>query len=272
MEATNSDGSPNHRARAEELLRAAGVLLVAGSFPRAVAALHAEAEQALGHAPEPTSADPPLPEQARERQARLASELGVAAAPAPESRAARWLQEAPTWIAWGLVLALALGFGVQRLYGVSRKSDWKDEFPSGQWIARYYGNMKFEGAPLTRFDIAVNHEYRSKSPAPGIPKDRWSARWDTCLVVTQNVELRLQLAADDSSRLLLDATEQISVGPRPGKKSASFALEPGIRLLTLELTDKGGRAYLRLDGLQPEGTESYSFQRPLLDGDSVHCE
>lgn len=303
MEATESEGSTTGRARAAELLRAAGILLHDGSFPQAVELLHAEAERVLGQVGESSGAPPRAPdderpapaagalsasagtaaavplegtaisiEQVRERHVRLAREAGVSDALAPERRWWSLLQDAPTWVAWGLVLLLAVGFGRLSLFAVSRESQWKDEFPDGAWLARYYRNTAFEGAPLTRAEPAASHEFRSGAPAPGMPKDRWAARWDTCLVVKERVELSVKLASDDASRLLLDDALQVEIGPRPGKKSAQLVLEPGVRQLTLELVDKGGRAYLRVDGLEPQEDARYTLQHPQSEGSDVRCE
>ncbi len=282
MTTIESDGSAQGRARATELIRAAGVLLEAGAFPEAVQALHDEAGRQLGHTTTYTGADTSAAapaaragsalEHARERQAQLAQELGVVGA---RGRKGRWwavLEEAPTWVAWGVVIVLAVGFGRKSFSEVSRESKWKEQFSEGAWIARYYANTKFNGAPVTRVEAAANHEFRSSSPAPGIPKDRWSARWDTCLVVKERVELDVRLSSDDGSRLLLDEAPQIVVGPRPGKESGKLTLEPGVRLLTLELIDKGRQAYLRVDGFELEGNERYSLVRPQLDDDDVRCE
>lgn len=290
MEATESESSTAGRARAAELLRAADVLLHEGSFPQAVELLHAEAGRELGHVAEPSGvaveapAEPPATataplegtavrvEQVRERHARLAREAGLGEGFAPRRRWWALLQDAPTWAAWGIVLALAVGFGRLSFFAATRESRWKDEFPDGTWVARYYSNMRFEGAPVTRSEPSGNREFRSGPPAPGVPKDRWSARWDTCVHVQSRVELSLKLASDDGSRLLVDEALQVEIGPRPGKKAAQLVLEPGVRQLTFELMDKGGRSYLRVDGLEPEGQEQYTLQRPQIDGDDVRCE
>jgi hypothetical protein len=170
------------------------------------------------------------------------------------------------------VLVLGLGLLVRSGASLFKMWGWKNEHAAGNWISRYYGNTRFEGTALMRNDLNASHDFRSRSPAPGIPKDRWSARWDTCLVVTQGTELSLELASDDGSKVLVDEVVQLEVGPRPGKKSGMISLQQGVRHLGVELVDKGGKSFVRLGGLNFEGSDTYTFRRPELEGDDVHCD
>ncbi|HKO93360.1 MAG TPA: hypothetical protein VJU61_19530, partial [Polyangiaceae bacterium] len=65
---------------------------------------------------------------------------------------------------------------------------------------------------------------------------------------------------------------QLEVGPRPGKKSGVVSLQQGVRHLAVEFVDKGGKAFVRLEGINFEGGDTYKFRRPELEGDEVHCE
>ena len=274
MDTNDTQTAPPAKERAEELLRAATLLLEQGSFLNAVHLLHADAERISG----PVEGSP-LPEryesreQAEGRHALLLARVDDAQQGSPAGRTLRRLmRRAPIWVAWSIVLVLGLGLLFRSSSAWFKSSNWKNEHAEGSWVSRYYGNTRFEGTALTRNDISANRDFRSRSPAPGIPKDRWSARWDTCLVVTQATELSLQLASDDGSKLLVDEVAQLEVGPRPGKKSGLISLQQGVRHLGVELIDKGGKAFVRLEGLNFEGSDTYTFRRPKLEGDDVHCE
>jgi hypothetical protein len=274
MDPNETETAPPDKERPEELLRAATLLLERGSFLNAVHVLHADAERTLGRVE-----GSPLPgqyvsrEQAAGRHALLLARVDEAQQGSPAGRTLRrLLWRGPTWVAWAIVLALGVGLLFRWSSGLLEKSQWKDEFADGNWISRYYGNTRFEGAPLMRNDISASHDFRSRSPAPGVPKDRWSARWDTCLVLTQGTELSLLLASDDGSKLLVDEVVQLEVGPRPGKKPGIVSLQQGVRHLRIELVDKGGKAFVRLEGLNFEGSDTYTFRRPQFEGDDARCE
>jgi hypothetical protein len=274
MDTNETETAPLSKERAEELLRAATLLLERGSFLNAVHVLHADAERTLS----PVEGSP-LPEQyvsreqAEGRHALLLAQGDEAQQGSPAGRTLRrLLRRAPTWAAWSIVLALGLGLLFRSSSALLKKWQWKDEFADGNWVSRYYGNTRFEGVALMRNDISASHDFGSRSPGPGVPKDRWSARWDTCLILTQGTELSLQLASDDGSRLLVDEVVQLEVGPRPGKKSAIVSLQQGVRHLGVELIDKGGKAFVRLEGLNFEGSDTYTFRRPAFEGDDVRCE
>jgi hypothetical protein len=103
-------------------------------------------------------------------------------------------------------------------------------------------------------------------------KDRWSVRWDTCLVVTAETTVDVQLSSDDTSQLFLDEQSVIEVGPKPGKASGSMALHVGTHHVRVDFREQQGQAVIHLQGLDFAGTPAYQFKRPLLSGDTVTCD
>lgn len=72
------------------------------------------------------------------------------------------------------------------------------------WRGLYYNNGKFEGEPKERFDRSVDFDFGKESPMRGIGVDDFSIRWDTCMLIDEEVKVRFQLSSDDGSRLLVD--------------------------------------------------------------------
>jgi len=165
-------------------------------------------------------------------------------------------------------LALTLRYACS----VLDEANWARQHPEGNWISRYYTNPRFEGFPLVRYDVGVNSDFDKRGPSKRGSGDYFSARWDTCLVVTRDVSVPLQMESDDHSTLWLDSVAQIEIAPGPGRKSGSVFLRQGLRHLRVEFVEELGMALIRLDGLELEGTDTYRFQRPVLEGEDVRCK
>jgi PA14 domain len=178
----------------------------------------------------------------------------------------------PEWSIRLAVAILAAGLTLRYAWAVSMGKNWARQNPEGNWVSRFYTNASFQGFPLVRYDVGVNHDFGSRGPADSAPKDGFSARWDTCIVVTKDVVVLLQLHSDDSSKLFLDGQLQFEVESGPGQTAASLSLHPGVRHVRVEFVERAGMALIRLDGLEPDGNGAYSFRRPVIDGNEVHCQ
>jgi beta-glucosidase len=67
----------------------------------------------------------------------------------------------------------------------------------------YFANMELSGKPaMTRIDSMVNFNYGTKSPAPGLPEDRFSIRWRGKIVPPDTIH-QLGTSTDDGARLYL---------------------------------------------------------------------
>ena len=262
-------------ARNQELLRAASLLLARGSYLHAVHALHSEL-RSVGNAEVTRLTEPEKytsTAQAEAEHRRLLFEFGKQTAAAHWGRSLRdSLRRAPPWAGWALLLTVVGVLSLRYVLGVLDSKRWQGQHPEGNWISRYYSNMQFKGFPLVRYDVGVNYDFGPGAPAQEMSADQWSARWDTCIVVTKNLDLTLSVAADDRARVFLDGVPQLEIGPKPGRKSATVQFRKGLRHFGVEFVEDQGMAMIRLDGLNFAGSDGYHFQRPRLDGEDLRCE
>jgi len=267
-----SDPALQHE-RIEDLLRAAALLLAGGVQLHAVRILHLEISRAMGQL---DSAGLPVryvsPLAAEEQHRRLLAQFGQR----PAGRRGRlgWQgvrRRAPEWASWAIVIGVAAGLSLRYAWGLVDRAIWQHEHPDGQWISRYYDNTKFGGSPLVRYDLGVDYNWQKSPPAGAMQRSQWSVRWDTCVVVTADVTLELRLRAEQSAKLILDDKPAIHV-KKPGHKDGKVHLRQGVRHLRIDFKKARGMGVVRLKGLDFRGTESYHFQRPILDGDEVRCE
>jgi len=78
------------------------------------------------------------------------------------------------------------------------------------WKGEYFDNPFVGGTPrLTRDDAAVAFDWGAAAPAPGLPTERWSARWTRSVNLSAGV-YRFTLRADDGVRLMIDDTPIIN--------------------------------------------------------------
>lgn len=258
----------NLESDAADLLRAARLLLDESASLRAIQALHGELSRTVGHGTREAETYVSHT-QAEERQRQLWEEFVGSPESAPRSRAQSRARLGRRLVVGGVLL---LGLVLAGVYGPDalQRYQWLHQHPDGNWISRYYDNTKFEGPAVLRYDVAINYDFGKGAPANGMPKDRWSARWDTCMVVKNAIELPVRISVDDASKLLVDDAPQIEIA-RPGRKSATLSLTPGIRHLELDFVERQGTALIHLEGVNFSGTEDYSFQRPNLDGERPSC-
>jgi beta-glucosidase len=71
--------------------------------------------------------------------------------------------------------------------------------------AEFFSNPDLAGAPVfKRVDPVLNFEWTFVSPAPGVPADRFSARWSGELVPPVDGDYRLGISTDGGGRLYFD--------------------------------------------------------------------
>jgi hypothetical protein len=76
--------------------------------------------------------------------------------------------------------------------------------PAGNWSASYWNNRDLQGSPaVSRSEAAIDYDWGSGSPAPGIGADNWSARWTSNVNFTAGT-YRFVATMDDGMRVWVD--------------------------------------------------------------------
>lgn len=266
------DGGHAGELRANALLRAASLLLASGEQLGAVLLLHSEIHRELAPADPFPHASYASDSAAREEHRRLSSELGRQRARLQSGRGwqKRW-QRFVLWATWAAAVGVVGGLVLRYAYALLNRTRWQHEHPAGVWISRYYRDPDFKELALSRYDVAINYDWGKGAPAEAMSRDEWSGTWDTCVVASTAVKLKLRLLADDGAKFIVDDVLQLWVRRRV-TQSRTVELEPGVHHLRVVYQERRRVARLRLEGLNFEGTESYQFQRPRVEGDTIRCD
>jgi hypothetical protein len=127
------------------------------------------------------------------------------------------------------------------------------------WKAEYFGNGKFEGAPvLVRTDREVDFGWGMGSPAPEVKADRFSARWSGRLAPEETATYRFTVDADDGARVTVDGRTVFDHLGGVFGGSASLDLRKGRTYeVVVEYVERSGEARMRLhwDYLPPGSRE-----------------
>lgn len=120
--------------------------------------------------------------------------------------------------------------------------------PTGPWLGEYYEGKDFEGDARIRYTRKLEFDWDKDRPFQGMPKDKWSAVYTTCLVVEEEAEFRFRLTSDDGSRLYVDGEKLIdNWGPHsPRTRTGKMLFEPGTYALVVEYFEASHGAVLKL--------------------------
>ena len=80
---------------------------------------------------------------------------------------------------------------------------------AGQFEAKYFNNMTLTGTPVVdQCEVAVNHDWGTGSPAPGVNADGFSASWDGSFTFAAGT-YTFSATGDDGIRVYVDGTKVI---------------------------------------------------------------
>lgn len=120
--------------------------------------------------------------------------------------------------------------------------------PTGEYTARYYGNMTLSGTPvLQRCEAAINHGWGEGSPATGVAADRFSARWTGTFSFSSGT-YQFTATTDDGIRVWVDGALLIDAwkDQPPSGYQATRILTAGDHDVKVEYYENGGGATARL--------------------------
>jgi hypothetical protein len=140
---------------------------------------------------------------------------------------------------------------------------------SGPWRVHWYPEPEFKGSPRTEQVRTVDFVWDG-SPARGIPKDDWSARFETCLEIDEETNARFKLTSDDGSRLYIDGEKIIdnwgahAVRSRTGRTT----LQAGVHHVTLEFFEARFKATLELQAAFDDEDDLEPIPMSMVDAPS----
>ena len=161
----------------------------------------------------------------------------------------------------GIQARVGSGVTVNYAAGLSGGSPVPASALGGGLRGEYFANRTLDGPPaLTRTDPALQFDWSQNTPAPGVPRTNFSARWAGTLTAPATGRYTLSLTGDDGYRLFLDgkplidhwfeggaATEGVDVDLTAGQPHA----------LRIEYFQAGGDALLRFNWTLP-GQNAYA--------------
>ena len=128
-------------------------------------------------------------------------------------------------------------------------------FVDGGLTASYYDNQNLLGPPvLTRFEPMIDVDWAFEMPAPGVPEDSFSVRWDGFVFVPVAGDYSFYSQANDGERLFLDGSPVIDNWmPDDGVEQSYLAtgLTAGWHAIAYEVYDESGLAAASLRWSSP---------------------
>jgi mono/diheme cytochrome c family protein len=130
----------------------------------------------------------------------------------------------------------------------------------GGLVGRYYGGIALAGNPLLTRTEAVNYNWGSGSPGPGVPANQFSVRWTGTITIPTTGSYRFRTVSDDGVRLWINGTQRINNWTNHGSTNnttGTLSFTAGQRVpVTIEYYENTGNAVMRLQWRVP-GSSSY---------------
>jgi len=129
--------------------------------------------------------------------------------------------------------------------------------PPPLWSGEYFENTELIGEPKAAKPAArIKFDWGSAPPLRGFAGPVFSARWESCLLLKENIPVVFTLGADDGGRLLVDGRRIIDIWGAHAyfEESKTVILEPGVHRVTVEYNNFGGASRLNLRAF-PEGRD-----------------
>ncbi len=128
---------------------------------------------------------------------------------------------------------------------------------AGPWRGEYFAREDLSGKPSLRYDDTIDFTWDKEPPHPELPPEKFSVRWEACLVVPRDIpDAAMQLSSDDGSRLYLDGELVID----------GWVDHKGIRTRGAETPLKAGTHSLRVEYFHKSGTPRVALVASLDGG------
>lgn len=163
-----------------------------------------------------------------------------------------------------MVGLLALLFGAAASQAFAQDITPRHTDPT--WQAQFWNNTTLNGQPVVvRADNALDFDWGFNSPAPGVERDNFSARWTRYIDVTPG-NYRFTAVADDGIRIWVDGQQIIDAWREqpPTTYSNVIYLGPGHHLVVVEYYEfrEGAVAKVSWQLDQPAPTPTSTPQPP----------
>ncbi len=121
--------------------------------------------------------------------------------------------------------------------------------------ATYFTAVPFKGHPFKRVDPTINFAWGQGSPLRGVPRDRFSVRWEGCIHVEKGQPMYLVAGSDDGIRVYVDQQEIINNwGGHPyQEKWATKPITPGVHQIRVEYYEAKSSAKVYLGWSERRG-------------------
>ena len=147
-----------------------------------------------------------------------------------------------------------------REIGSEEASAPSPQVSGGGLVGRYYNGMALAGNPLLTRTEAVNFDWGSGAPGPGVPANKFSVRWTGTVTIPTTGNYRFRTISDDGLRLWINGTQRVNNWDDHSANTdttTTLTFTAGQRVpITLEYYENGGQAVVRLQWNRP-GTTTY---------------
>lgn len=152
-----------------------------------------------------------------------ALELELHGRPAASQLATRWAARAALWVGGAAAFVLLA------------LRPWQAE-EVGSWRGAYYPTEELLGEPDIQRVVDIDFDWGKEGPTDSIAADRFSARWDTCLALDEDVDAAFQVVSDDGSRIWIDGKVVVDNWEKhkPTAKGKRLSLAAGVHHLRVD--------------------------------------
>jgi hypothetical protein len=123
---------------------------------------------------------------------------------------------------------------------------WERQGAFTDWRGAYFPTIDLTGTPtLVRNDAAINFNWGSGSPFPGLPGDGFSARWTQTMNLDEGL-YRFHVTVDDGARLWVDDVLVVDTWGDGGRReeTGEYRLSSGFHTLRVEYYERTGEALI----------------------------